>query len=55
MMDPWTKYEMMKEVFKQNFNNFIDLFNNIEYVDPTVNYDKFCDIQTRNFVLNASS
>jgi hypothetical protein len=43
-----TKYEMMKDVFKENFNNFIDLFNNIEYVDPTVNYDKFCEINKIN-------
>ena len=43
-----TKYEMMKDVFKQNFNNFIDLFNNIEYVDPIVNYDKFCEINKIN-------
>jgi hypothetical protein len=42
------KYQMMKEVFERNFNKFIDLFNNIEYVDPKVNYDKFCEINKIN-------
>jgi hypothetical protein len=46
--DLLTKYEMMRDVFKQNFNKFIDLFNNIEYVDPTINYDKFCEINKIN-------
>ena len=43
-----SKYEMMREVFETNFNKFIDLFNNIEYVDPKDNYDKFCEINKTN-------
>jgi hypothetical protein len=43
-----TKYEMMRDVFEENFDKFIDLFNIIEYVDPTVNYDKFCEINKMN-------
>jgi hypothetical protein len=43
-----TKYEMMKTTFETNFENFTDLFNNIEYVDPNVNYDKFCEINKIN-------
>jgi hypothetical protein len=35
-------YESMKNVFEINFNKFIDLFGNIEYIDPNVDYDKFC-------------
>jgi hypothetical protein len=42
------KYQTMKDVFEINFSKFIDLFNNIEYVDPTINYDKFCEINKIN-------
>jgi hypothetical protein len=35
-------YEIMKTVFENSFNSFLDLFNAIEYVDPDVNYDQFC-------------
>jgi hypothetical protein len=43
-----TKYDMMKEIFEKNFSKFTDLFNNIEYVDPKVNYDRFCEINKTN-------
>jgi hypothetical protein len=43
-----TKYEVMKTTFEANFKNFTDLFNNIEYVDPNVNYDRFCEINKIN-------
>ena len=39
---------MMNDVFETNFAKFTDLFNNIEYVDPNVNYDKFCEINKIN-------
>ena len=42
------KYKMIKEVFEQNFEQFTNLFNTIEYVDPNVNYDKFCEINKIN-------
>lgn len=42
------KYQMMNDVFETNFAKFTDLFNNIEYVDPNVNYDKFCEINKIN-------
>jgi hypothetical protein len=42
------KYNMMKDIFENNLNKFTDLFNNIEYVDPKVNYDKFCEINKIN-------
>lgn len=41
-------YEPMKKVFEDNFNQFINLFNNIEYVEPNENYDKFCKINKDN-------
>jgi hypothetical protein len=34
--------------FENNFTKFIDLFNTIEYIDPKVNYDKFCEINKNN-------
>jgi hypothetical protein len=43
-----SKYEIMKLTFKTNLEKFTDLFNNIEYVDPKVNYDKFCEINKTN-------
>jgi hypothetical protein len=42
------KYDIMKNTFETNFERFTDLFNNIEYVDPKVNYDKFCEINKVN-------
>jgi hypothetical protein len=43
-----TKYEIMKDVFKQSLSQFSELFNVIEYVDPSVDYDKFCKINKDN-------
>ena len=43
-----SKYNFIKEHYLQNFNKFTDLFNNIEYVDPNENYDKFCEINKIN-------
>jgi hypothetical protein len=42
------KYATMRNTFEDNFKKFIDLFNIIEYVDPKVNYDKFCEINKSN-------
>ena len=36
------KFKEMKSTFDECFENFIDLFNNIEYVDAGVDYDMFC-------------
>jgi hypothetical protein len=43
-----SKYDTMKNTFENNFDKFVDLFNIIEYVDPKVNYDKFCEINKAN-------
>jgi hypothetical protein len=43
-----TKYDMMKSIFENNLNVFTTLFDKIEYVDPKVNYDKFCEINKIN-------
>ena len=43
-----TNYEMMKGVFEESLSKFSELFNVIEYVDPSVDYDKFCKINKDN-------
>jgi len=43
-----SKYDTLKNTFENNFKKFVDLFNIIEYVDPKVNYDKFCEINKSN-------
>ena len=42
------KYELIRLTFETNLNVFLDLFNNIEYVDASVDYDKFCKINKDN-------
>jgi hypothetical protein len=42
------KYEIMKIIFEKSFNEFMELFNVIEYVEPSVNYDQFCKINKDN-------
>ena len=38
----------MKLAYQDNLTRFTDLFNNIEYVEPNENYDKFCEINKIN-------
>jgi hypothetical protein len=38
----------MKTTLDNSFNTFLELFINIEYVDPDVNYDEFCRINKIN-------
>jgi hypothetical protein len=42
------KYDIMKIVFEKSFSHFMELFNVIEYVEPSVNYDEFCKINKDN-------
>jgi hypothetical protein len=42
------KFEFIKMKYQENFEKFAELFNNIEYVDPNINYDKFCEINKIN-------
>jgi hypothetical protein len=42
------KYDIMLNVFEENFNKFLSLFDVIEYVEPNVDYDKFCKINKDN-------
>lgn len=41
-------YVPMNNVFQENFQKFMDIFQNIEYVDPSVDYDRFCKINKDN-------
>jgi len=36
------QFEVMREPFERNLAQFSELFETIEYVEPEVNYDKFC-------------
>jgi hypothetical protein len=38
----------MQEVFSNNLNVYLDLFTNIEYVDSSEDYDKYCQINKDN-------
>lgn len=42
------KYDVMKGSFEESLSNFSELFNVIEYVDPNVDYDRFCKINKDN-------
>lgn len=43
-----SKFDFIREEYLQNFNKFIELFNIIEYVDPNIDYNKFCEINKIN-------
>jgi hypothetical protein len=43
-----SKFEFIKSKYEENFNKFTELFENIEYVDPNENYDRFCEINKIN-------
>lgn len=43
-----SKFEFVNSKYKLNLERFTELFNNIEYVDPNVNYNRFCEINKIN-------
>jgi hypothetical protein len=43
-----SKFTFIKEQYVANLKRFTEMFNNIEYVDSDVNYDKFCEINKIN-------
>jgi hypothetical protein len=43
-----TKYQILKTAYETNLEKFTALFNIVEYIDPQVNYDKFCEINKAN-------
>ena len=42
------KYDFMKEMFNKTFISFMNIFDNIEYVDPDLDYDLYCKINKDN-------
>ena len=42
------KFQIMEDIFQDNFKNYMNLFDNIEYVEPNVDYNKFCKINKDN-------
>ncbi len=46
--DLLSKYGEMKIVFENSLNKFTELFDLIEYVESTVDYDRFCKINKDN-------
>lgn len=49
------KYTWLRTVFDKNFSKFSDKFEEIQYVDPDVNYDGFCDNNKVNEKRRANS
>ena len=43
-----TKYDWLKKIFDNGYNNIMEQYKNIKYVDPDVDYDKFCDMNKIN-------
>ena len=43
-----SKFDFIKALYLENLKRFTGLFNNIEYVDPNENYDRFCEINKIN-------
>lgn len=43
-----TKYDDMKTVFEVSLSKFTELFASVEFVESTVDYDKFCRINKDN-------
>ena len=41
-------YDIFKKIFEDNFKEFMNLFESIEFVDPKKNYDKFCEYTKTN-------
>ena len=42
------EYPMMKNILTTNFDDFMDIFENIESCSPEENYDKFCNLNKEN-------
>jgi hypothetical protein len=41
-------YKWLRTVFEEKYSNIMSQYQNIEYVDPEVNYDGFCDMNKAN-------
>jgi hypothetical protein len=41
-------YTWLNDIFKDNYANIIELYNNIQYVDSQDDYDGFCEMNKKN-------
>lgn len=46
--DLMQNYSIMKSLFDNSYAAYLNLFNNVECIEPTENYDKFCEINKTN-------
>lgn len=42
------KFDFMYDVVNKNFFDYMNLFENIDSIDPNIDYNKFCDINKEN-------
>jgi hypothetical protein len=43
-----SQFEIMKDIFEKSISEFLELFDDIQYVDPKVDYNLFCKINVDN-------
>jgi len=41
-------HDIFTKVFEKNYSEFVGLFKRIEYVDPSVDYNRFCEVTKMN-------
>ena len=41
-------HDIFTKVFENSYSEFVGLFKNVEYVDPNVDYNKFCEVTKMN-------
>ena len=41
-------HEIFTKVFEKSYSEFVGLFKRVEYVDPNVDYNKFCEVTKMN-------
>lgn len=42
------RYDFLRPIFQKNYDEYLNIFSNIETGDPNVDYDKFCEINKIN-------
>lgn len=42
------KYDWLNNIFKNHYNNIMDEYKNIQYIDSDKDYDGFCDMNKKN-------
>ena len=41
-------YPIFKDILNEEINNFDNIFNNLDYVEPEISYDNFCEYNKNN-------